>query len=145
METIKSNISIFWGESAAYVALYSVFALIVCAVVSGLEFHNQTSDLALTRIIMKGSILMLAAVSSLVLVFYVVSWHSKILGGEVLTTILLAVLWLVLMVMVNKFLMEWLGLSFASPVSYTFIPILVLISPFLIFHVFVFILGSAWN
>lgn len=145
MADFEQNISMFWSESATFIAIYFVFALIVCSILAGLECHYQTSNIAIAKVVSKSAILLISSVVFFMLSLYVSSWHSTLFGWEPITLIVLAVIWFVLSYLLNNYLLAWTGLSFENTLYFKFAPILILISPFIIFNIFVFILGSAWS
>lgn len=145
MVDFEQNISMFWSESAIFIATFSVFALTVCSILAGLECSNQTSNVAIGKLVIKSALLLIASVVLFTLSLYVASWHSSLFGWEPITLIVLAVIWFVLSYLLNSYLLTWSGLSFENTIYFKFIPIFILISPFIIFNLFVFILGSAWS
>ncbi|MEN1728949.1 MAG: hypothetical protein AAGJ52_10975, partial [Pseudomonadota bacterium] len=84
MMGLERNLSIFWSESAIYVALYAVFAIVVCSVFFGVELHHQTSNISWTRVGIKAVALVVGSVLLFTLTLYLSGWHSKLLGGEIL-------------------------------------------------------------
>ena len=145
MSLIK-DLSIFWQENAIYLAIYSVFALIVCAVSAGLENHNQLSDIAFSKIAIKASALLISSVLMLALSLYITGWHSRmVFNSELLTLISVTLVWIGLAFFLTTSLFDWSGLSFENPVLYKVIPAALLISPFVLFQTFAFVLGSGWS
>jgi len=76
---------------------------------------------------------------------YVASCHSHLLGYEWLTTLVVCILWDLLLYVLNQAMTQKIGLMFSNPNSFRYGPVLVLVSPFLVFNVFIHILGSAWR
>lgn len=141
----KNDISIFWSESAIFIGVYSIFALIVCSILVGLEFYNQSTNVAFSRVAAKATTLMISVIILFTISLYIVSWKSSLFGGEIITNIILATIWFILSFLLNNALISWCGLSFEKNDYYKYLPVLVLISPFIIFNIFVFLLGSAWK
>jgi hypothetical protein len=142
---LKSDISIFWSESALYIAIYSIFALIVCSIFAALELYNQSTNVAFGRVATKAAVLMIFVTILFSLFLFIVSWKSALFGGEIVTNIVLATTWFVLSFLLNNALIGWCGLSFEKSGYYTYLPVFVLVSPFIIFNIFILLLGSAWK
>lgn len=143
--SFKSDLSIFWTENAIFIGVYSIFALIVCTVLVGFEFYNRSINVAFSRLMAKAAILMMSVVIFFTVSLYIVNWKSTLFGGEILTNIIVAAIWFILSFLLNKALIIWSGQHFEKRYCYKYFPILVLMSPFIIFITFVFLLGSAWG
>jgi len=144
----KSDISIFWSESVLYIAIYSIFALIVCFIFAALELYNQSTNVAFSRVAIKAAALTIFVILLFTVSLFIVSWKSSLFGGEIITNIVLATIWFVLSYLLNNALIAWCGLSFEKSVFYTYLPVVILMSPFIIFiifNIFVLLLGSAWK
>lgn len=145
MVNFKSDISIFWSESVLYIAIYSIFALIVCFIFAVLELYNQSTNVAFSRVAIKAAALTVLVIILFTVSLFIVSWKSSLFGGEIITNIVLATIWFVLLFLLNNVLIAWCGLSFEKSVFYAYLPVVILMSPFIIFNIFFLLLGSAWR
>lgn len=145
MVNFKSDISIFCSESVLYIAIYSIFALIVCFIFVALELYNQSTNVAFSRVAIKAAALTIFVIILFTVSLFIVSWKSSLFGGEIITNIGLATIWFVLSSLLNNALIAWCGLNFEKSVFYTYLPVVILMSPFIIFNIFVLLLGSAWT
>jgi len=145
MLSFRSSIAIFWQESDTYIAVYAAFALLACLVVSGFEFYNQTSSVAYTRFLAKAAALALGSTALFILWMYVIGWQSRLLGGEIITSLAIGVLWYAALYFLNASLLDAFAVSLEKPRFYAQLPVVVLILPCFLFYAFIVALGSAWK
>lgn len=144
MESLKSNLTIFWSESNGFLAIYLGFAFVVCFIVAGLEYRKQIPDISLRHLIIKASVLIFATTVFFALCSFILGWYPNTFGGEILSTIAVSGIWFFILYKLNVFLLYW---SKQSPYSTAaaFIPVVILIAPFVLFTTFILILGSLWT
>jgi hypothetical protein len=145
MLSFKTSISIFWQENDSYIAVYAAFALIACLVISGLEFHNQTSSAPYTKFLIKAVALTLGTTAIFTLWMFVIGWHSRLLGGEVVTSLAIGAVWYAALYFLNASLLDGLALSLEKARFYGHLTVVVLILPCFAFYAFIVALGSAWK
>ncbi len=141
----RTSVEIFWSESSIYILLYAAFAVLVCGILSALEYHAQTTAVASSRVVAKAVVLVSAAVVCFTLSLYIAGWHANALGGELLALIVLSVAWVLLMYFLNRYAIDAVGLAFDKVKRYTLLPALMLVAPFPLFGLFIYLLGSAWK
>jgi hypothetical protein len=144
MEDLKSNLTIFWSENSDFLAIYLGFAFVVCFIIAGLEYRKKIPDISLRQLIIKASVLIFATTVFFALCSFILGWYPNTFGGEIMSTIAITVMWFFMLYKLNVFLICW---SKQNPYSTTsaFIPVLILIAPFVLFTTFILILGSMWT
>ena len=145
MDDLKNNISIFLSESIIFIAVYVTFSLVVCSTFLVLELYNQSTDVSMIPIAIKAIILLVFSALYFTLSLYLVGWHSSLLGGELITNVVLAVIWFYLLYSLNNYLIAWCGLSFENMKYYIYYPVYILMSPFIIFNIFLVMLKNVWD
>jgi len=143
--TFRESISTFWWESNTYIAVYAAFALLACIIVSAFEFHNQTSTVPYTRLLLKAIALMGATVVIFTLWLYVTGWQSRLLGGEIITSLALGALWYAALYFLNASLLNAIAVSLQNARLFAHLPVVLLILPCFAFYAFIVALGSAWK
>lgn len=141
----KTDLAIFWKESAAYIGIYAGFALLVCLLCTTVEFYRQTSTLSWPAIGLKFLALMVANIALFTLALLIMGWKSRLLGGEILTSIGLIILTVVCSYAVQVLMNQRLGLGLHHPRVYASVSSVLLVAPFTIFNTFVMLLGSAFK
>jgi hypothetical protein len=140
-----TNISIFWSESADYIAIYSAFSFLVCLIIFIFQLRNHT-NISFHRLVIRPTALMLATITLFTLCSFILGWHSDIFGNELITSLMLSLIWLFLLYKLNCFLMLWSNKKMiAYSTKYAFIQVFVLVAPFILFSTFILILGSQWT
>jgi hypothetical protein len=146
LKSFLENVSSFLDEDGAKViGIYAVFAIVACGIVGIIEFYNQTSSIAISSILIKSGLIALLGVVCFSVIYFIFSWYSDILGGEISTIIILVLVWLLLIYKINLMLISWLGLSFENLSYYTFLHLVALLCPFFIGLVFLLIRANAWK
>jgi len=145
LESFITNISIFWSESADYIAIYSAFSFLVCLIIFIVQFRKYT-NISLHRFVIRATALMLATIVLFTLCIFISGWHSHIFGNEIITSLMLSLIWLFLLYKLNCFLILWSNKQMiAHSTKYAFIQVFVLVAPFILFSTFILILGSQWT
>jgi len=145
LESFITNISIFWSESADYIAIYSAFSFLVCLIIFIVQFRKYT-NISLHRFVIRATALMLATIVLFTLCIFISGWHSHIFGNEIITSLMLSLIWLFLLYKLNCFLIFWSNKQMiAHSTKYAFIQVFVLVAPFILFSTFILILGSQWT
>jgi len=146
LESFITSISIFWSESADYIAIYSAFSFLVCLVIFIVQFRKHTTNISLHRLTIRVTTLMLATIVLFTLCLFISGWHSHIFGNEIITSLVLSFIWLFLLYKLNCFLIIWSNKKMiANSTKHAFIPVFVLVAPFILFSTFILILGSQWT
>jgi len=145
MNTLRTDLSLFWQESAIYIALYAGFAIIACLFVGGLELHNHTSQVSHLKLVPKTLSLALSTTLLFGICLFIVSWRSKWFGGEILSCLVMGAIWYGLLYWLNSYWQGALGLGFAKPALYAHMPVAVLVLPYIVLNAVVFVLGSAFH
>jgi len=145
MLPFKSTISTFWQESDTYVAVYAAFALLACIVISAFEFHNQTSSVPYTRLLLKAVALTGATIVIFTLWLYVTGWQSQLLGGEIITSLVAGAIWYAMLYFLNAWLLDAFAVSLESPRFYAHLTVVVLLLPCFLVFAYVVALGSSWT
>ena len=145
MLPFETSVSIFWQESSTYVAVYATYALLVSAVVGGLELRSQASPASRTKLLFKAVALAAASTAACTVWMFATSWYSRVLGGEVVTAVVLGAAWYAALYFLNASLLEASAAVFARPRLQAHLPVVVLMLPCLLGFAFLFALGSAWH
>ncbi len=145
MDDLKSDLSIFWHESGTYIGVYAAFAIIACLIVSGLEVHQQSSQLPWIKLLPKAVALAIGTSTLFALCLFIVGWRSRWLGGEIPSTLIMGVIWYALLYWLNSYWSAALGVVFAKPALYAHVPIAVLVLPYVALSAFVLALGAAFH
>jgi len=145
LENFITSISIFWSESADYIAIYSAFSFLVCLTIFIFQLRNH-SNISFHRLVIRPTALMLATIVLFTLCLFISGWYSHIFGNELITSLMLSLTWLFLLYKLNCFLILWSSNQMsAHSTKYAFIQIFVLVAPFILFSTFILILGSQWT
>lgn len=144
MENFITSISIFWSESADYIAIYSAFCFLVCLIIFIVQFSKHT-NISFHRLVIRATALMLATIVLFTLCSFILGWHSDIFGNELIASLMLSLIWLFLLYKLNCFLILWNNQMISPSTKYAFIQVLVLVAPFILFSTFILILGSQWT
>jgi hypothetical protein len=145
MVSFKQSLSIFWHESDSYIGVYAAFALLACLVISGFEHHNQTASAPYAKFLVKAIALTLGSTAIFVLWMYVTGWHSRLLGGEIFTSLAIGAVWYAALYFLNASLLDGFAVSLEKARFYAHLPVAVLILPCFVFYAFIVALGSAWK
>lgn len=145
MLSFETSLSIFWTESATYIAVYAAYALLACIVISAVEFRNQTSNVSYTRFLLKAVALTGATSVIFTLWLYVVGWQSSLLGGEIITVLVTGALWYATLYVLNGWLLDAFAASLKSPRFYAHLAAVVLLLPCFLAFAYVVALGSSWT
>jgi hypothetical protein len=140
-----TSISIFWSESADYIAIYSAFSFLFCLIIFIVQFRKH-SNILFHRLVIRVTALMLATIVLFTLCLFISGWHSHIFGNELITSLMLSLIWLFLLYKLNCFLILWSNKKIiVHSTKYAFIQVFVLVAPFILFSTFILILGSQWT
>jgi len=145
MLSFSESVAIFWHESDVYIAIYAAFALLACLVISGLEFRNQTSSASYTGFLIKAVALTAATTAVFILWMYATGWQSRLLGGEIISSLVIGAVWYAALYFLNASLLDAFAVSLAKPRFYAHLPVVVLLLPCFLFYAFIVALGSAWT
>lgn len=140
-----SDVDIFWFENASFVAAYAVFASFVCLILAAVELRQQRSSATLPKLLGKALSLALGTTLLFALGWFVVSWRSSWLGGELLASIVVGLVWYGLLYALNTYWIRALALRFTRPALYEHLPAAVLVSPYVAFVVLLDMLGAAFH
>ncbi len=144
MESLRSDLSIYWSESAGYIAAYAAYAVVACVAVAWFEYAQQSSAVSFPKLLGKGLALAGATSAVFAVALFLASWRHQALGE--LVTILLSGLLLAFAAWgVNRLLSQSLGLETSWPRLLAWLPPVLLAGPFLLFNGFILLLGSAWK
>ena len=140
------SFSIFWSESSTYVFIYAAYALVVCGVVFFIELNLQkASPVGLGKLLLSNVAVAFLAVLLFAASMLVSAWYSRFLGGEVLAFCITLAITAVALYFFKAFLVDALSLGYQSPVWASIWVAAILIAPYTLFSVFMFVLGSAWS
>lgn len=139
------SFDIFWDESASYILIYSVYALIVCSIIVYIENRLLQPDVALNKLIYSNASVLLLAVVMVTIGFFVTGWLYQYMGGEVVTFLVTVIISFLLLYGLKMFLINYFVLQFNSPIKISFYSSLILLVPYLLFNGFIFIVGSAFR
>jgi hypothetical protein len=145
MLSFRTSASIFWQENDTYIAVYATFALLACAVSSGFEFRNQTSNAPYTRLLIKAVALTLATTAIFSLWMFVTGWQPRLLGGEIITSLAIGAAWYAALYFLNASLLDAFAVSLEKARLYAHLPVVVLILPCFMFYALMVALGSGWT
>ncbi|MDX1375489.1 MAG: hypothetical protein R3357_08010 [Burkholderiales bacterium] len=145
MLSFSESVAIFWQESDTYVAVYAAFALLTCVVISGFEFHNQTSRAPYARFLIKAVALTAATTAIFTLWLLVTGWYSRFLGGEIIAPLVIGAAWYAALYLLNASLLDAFAVSLGKPRLYAHLPVVVLIVPCFLLYAFILALGAAWT
>ncbi|MEP4485552.1 MAG: hypothetical protein ABJ013_07990 [Halioglobus sp.] len=142
LENIKSNLGIFFSESTALILVYAAFAIVVCLALSALEYSNQSSELPFSQLAIKSALLLLATVAGFILSSYITGWHYRLLGGEVIASILVATVWVVGLYYLNARMSQGMGLELVNGSRYGVVSAVILVFPFIGYFGFIWLLAK---
>lgn len=145
MLSFTESLSIFWQESEAHIAVYAAYALLACLVISAFEFRNQTSSIPYRKFLIKAIALTVSTTAIFILWMYAAGWQSRLLGGEIITSLSIAAVWYAALYFLNRSLLNAFALSLQKAGFHTHLPGVVLILPCLLFYAFIVALGAAWT
>jgi len=145
MVSFRQSLSIFWNENDTYIGVYAAFALLACLVISGFEYHNQTSSAPYAKFLIKAIALTLGTTAIFILWMYITGWHSRLLGGEIVTSLAIGAVWYAALYFLNASLLDGFAVSLEKARFYAHLPVVVLILPCFLFYAFIVALGSAWT
>lgn len=140
------NLSIFWSESSTYVLIYAAYATVVCAVVCFTEFNLQKgATVGLSGLMVSNASVAILATLLFLASLLISGWYARLLGGEVLAFLFTLIITVLLLCFYKVFLIDLLALHYASPKLAAVYISAILVAPYTLFSVFVYLLGSAFS
>jgi len=137
------DLEIFWDENRAYVLIYCVYALAVLGVATVVERRIQISDVAFGTLAVANLAIWALSVALFVLGMLVTGWLSGLFGGEVGAFVVMTVSSFALLYLAGRCCLHYFEIRLGSPNWFCALTSVALLIPYVGFHVFVFILGSA--
>ena len=137
------DLGIFWSENRAYILLYCVYALLVLALVSYFERKLQLSDGAGSTVASANAVIWVLSVVLFALGMFVTGWLSDLFGGEVGAFVVTLFASFAALFFAGRWCLDHFGIRLGSPNLVCGWSSVALLTPYVAFHVFVFILGSA--
>lgn len=139
------DLKIFWKESALYVGIYAVFALLICLLGTTIEWWRQTTSLPWSAVGLKYLCLLMANIGLFSISMFITGWHGRILGHELLTCCAMIMVSGIASYAIQAQLNGHLGIGLHNPMVYAGIVAGILLAPFTLFHLYVFIMGSSYK
>ena len=137
------KISIFWDESALYIFAYGVYAIIVCAVVFIVESKRQggagsgKASLALSSVLFALLATLLFGSSLLA-----AGWYAGFFGGEIGAFVVTLTITVAALYHAKAYLIARHALHYDSPLLPGIVVTAILIAPYALFSIFIYLLAS---
>ena len=137
------KLSIFWEESAIYVLVYGAYALLVCAVVLFVEMKLQ-KDAGGTpgRLVLHNALLAIIAVALFTASMLVAGWYANLLGGEIAAFVVTIAATALALTFFKAWSIDQLGLGYDSALLPGMVTAAMLVAPYTLATVFLFLLAS---
>jgi len=143
--SLMTSINIYWDESASYILVYGIYALVACTIIVYVENRLLQSNVELGKLIFANASVLLLAIFLFAISLFIGSWLSHLLGGEIVTILVTVIVSLLVIYALKMFFINHFDFQFQSPIKVSSLTSLILFAPYIIFNVFIFVLGSAFK
>ena len=143
--SLMTSINIYWDESASYILVYGIYALVACTIIVYVENRLLQSNVELGKLIFANASVLLLAIFLFAISLFIGGWLSHLLGGEIITFLVTVIISLLLIYALKMHLINHYDFQFHSSLKVSTLTSIVLFVPYIIFNVFIFVLGAAFK
>jgi len=137
------KLSIFWDESAIYVLVYGIYALLFCAVLCFVEMKLQRGpDGTLGKLALHNALLAVLAVALFTASMLLSGWYAEFVGGEIASFVITIAGTALAIYFFKAWSIEQLALGYASALLPGIVTAALLVAPYTLAIIFMILLAS---
>ena len=139
------SFAIFWEESLSIILIFAAYAFAASGVILFCEYRFQLCSVGVGSLLISNAVTFVAAVLLFTICFYISGWMSDLILGETFTTIVVASISVGLLFLLKQHFIDYFGLQFESSVAICLVASFSLLAPYLLFYVFMCMIGAAFK
>jgi hypothetical protein len=146
MQDSLGNIAIFWDESAIYVLLYAVYALVVCTATLVYEKSRQRgAGTGVAGLLVCNAVPALLASALFAASLLASGWYADYLGGEIGAFILSLAVSALVLYLGKTYVIARYAVAYRSRRVAAIVLTAILLAPYTLFSIFIFLLASGFR